>query len=203
MNRQMKTLFGVLVPPLLVFVLTLFILRIDIASTLLLTSVTLLVTLISARARRNQYPTLDAIDGKMEAELNALMKQGQTDMDQVLFVAKHVKSKPVADNAMELYRLGEKIMEYLKRNPHKITKARRFFGYYLDTARDILSKYHEFEITGIQSQEVDNIEVKTSGALLTLQDAFKKQYIQLANNELIDIEADIDLLQKTNPPDQP
>lgn len=113
MNRQMKTLFGVLVPPLLVFVLTLFILRIDIASTLLLTSVTLLVTLISARARRNQYPTLDAIDGKMEAELNALMKQGQTDMDQVLFVAKHVKSKPVADNAMELYRLGEKIMGYI------------------------------------------------------------------------------------------
>ncbi|MPN38172.1 hypothetical protein SDC9_185696 [bioreactor metagenome] len=50
---------------------------------------------------------------------------------------------------------------------------------------------------------MDNIEVKTSGALLTLQDAFKKQYIQLASNELIDIEADIDLLQKTNPPDQP
>lgn len=199
MNRSLKSLLGILIPPAIVFGLTLLIIRIDIYSSLLLTAVTFLIALISIRARSKAYPRLDLPSGVMEEELAGLMKQAEADMDQVLFVAKHVKSKDIADNAMALYHLGEKIMEYLRRNPHKITKARRFFGYYLDTARDILGKYYEFEITGIKAQEVDNIETKTASALITLQDAFKKQYIQLATNELVDIEADIDLLQKTHP----
>lgn len=199
MNRSLKSLLGILIPPAIVFGLTFLIIRIDIYSSLLLTAVTFLIALISIRARSKAYPRLDLPSGVMEEELAGLMKQAEADMDQVLFVAKHVKSKDIADNAMALYHLGEKIMEYLRRNPHKITKARRFFGYYLDTARDILRKYYEFEITGIKAQEVDNIETKTASALITLQDAFKKQYIQLATNELVDIEADIDLLQKTHP----
>ncbi len=199
MNRSLKSLLGILIPPAIVFGLTFLIIRIDIYSSLLLTAVSFLIALISIRARSKAYPRLDLPSGVMEEELAGLMKQAEADMDQVLFVAKHVKSKDIADNAMALYHLGEKIMEYLRRNPHKITKARRFFGYYLDTARDILGKYYEFEITGIKAQEVDNIETKTASALITLQDAFKKQYIQLATNELVDIEADIDLLQKTHP----
>lgn len=203
MNRSTRTLAATLLPPVLMFVFVFFILRIDIYSTVLLTAVTLLFAAIAARARRKNDPGLPGnLSAELEAELQALMKQAQTDMDQIQYVARHVKSREVADNAMALHRLGEKIMEYLRRNPHKITKARRFFGYYLDTARDILTKYHEFEITGIQAREVDNIETKTTSALLTLQDAFKKQYVQLATNELMDIEADIDLLEKTNPRDK-
>lgn len=199
MNRSIKTLSAVVIPPAIVFLLCFLIIRIDIASSILLSFVTFLLTMISTRAKRKAYPRLDLPSGVMEEELAGLMKQAKADMDQVLYVAKHVKSKDVADNAMALYHLGEKIMEYLQRNPHKITKARRFFGYYLDTAKDILGKYYEFEITGIQAEEVDNIELKTSSALITLQEAFRKQYIQLATNELVDIEADIDLLQKTHP----
>lgn len=202
MNRSIKSLLGIVIPPVLVFVFSFLIIRIDIYSTLLLTFTSLIIVFISKRARAKAYPQLNLPSGVMEEELAGLMKQAQADMDQVLFVAKHVKSKEVADNAMALYHLGEKIMNYMTRNPHKITKARRFFGYYLNTAKDILGKYYEFEITGIKAEAVDNIELKTSSALLTLQDAFKKQYIQLATNELVDIEADIDLLQKTHPKDQ-
>lgn len=203
MNRSLKSLLGVLLPPILMFAFVFLILRIDIYSTVLLTGVTFLVAWIANRARRTNAPPLAGnLSAELEAELAALMKQAQADMDQVQYVARHVKSREIADNAMALHRLGEKIMEYLRRNPHKISKARRFFGYYLDTARDILTKYHEFEITGIKAEEVDNIEVKTTSALLTLQDAFKKQYVQLATNELMDIEADIDLLEKTNPRDK-
>lgn len=201
MNRAIKSLLAVIIPPIIVFGFCFLILRIDIYSTLLLSLTTLFIAYISKRAKSRAYPQLDLPSGVMEEELAGLMKQAEADMDQLLFVAKHVKSKDVADNAMALYHLGKKIMDYLRRNPHKITKARRFFGYYLDTAKDILGKYYEFEVTGINTEVVDNIELKTSSALLTLQDAFKKEYIQLATNELVDIEADIDLLQKTHPKD--
>lgn len=198
MNRSTKSLFGVVIPPLLVFILCYLIIRIDIYSTVLLTVVTLLVTLIVNRTHQVNHPRLSATNSaEIESDLAELMKKANSDMDSILQVAKKVRSKDVSENAMLLYQLGDKIMVYLERNPHKITKARRFFNYYLETARDILAKYYEFELTGIKAQEVEDIEVKTTGALTTLQEAFSKEYVRLATNEMMDIEADIDLLEKT------
>lgn len=198
MNRSTKSLLGVLIPPLLVLVLCLLILRIDIYSTLLLTTATLIVCLIRDRTRRSINPPLaPSVPAEIERDLEELMKKADADMGSILHVAKRVKSREVSANAMALYQLGEKIMVYLRRNPHKITKARRFFNYYLETARDILAKYFEFELTGIKAQAVDDIEVKTTGALKTLEEAFEKEYVRLASNEMMDIEADIDLLEKT------
>lgn len=198
MNRPTKSLLGVLIPPVVVFILCLLILRIDIYSTILLSAVTLLITLIRNRTHQTNNPRLSSSNSaEVENDLTALMKKADVDMGSILHIAKNVKSKEVSQNAMLLYQLGEKIMVYLRRNPQKITKARRFFNYYMETARDILAKYHEFELTGIKAQEVEDIEVKTTGALKTLQDAFQKEYVRLATNEMLDIEADIDLLEKT------
>ena len=199
MNRATKSLLGVVIPPVLVFILCYLIIRIDIYSTILLTVVTLFITLIVNRTNRTNNPRLTTTNSVIiESDLADLMKKAQSDMDSVIQVAKKVKSKEVSENAMILYQLGVKIMVYLERNPHKITKARRFFNYYLETARDILAKYYEFELTGIKAPEIENIEVKTTGALTTLHEAFRKEYVRLATNEMMDIEADIDLLEKTN-----
>lgn len=198
MNRSAKSLLGVLLPPVLVFLLFFLVIQIDIYSSILLTVVTLFIALLYNRRRRAEHPRLTSASEAIEGELAALMKKADEDMGRILQVAKKVKSKEVSQNAMELYQLGDKIMVYLRRNPHKITKARRFFNYYMETARDILTKYHEFEMTGIKAQAVEDIEVKTTGALVTLKDAFRKEYVRLATNEMLDIEADIDLLEKTN-----
>lgn len=198
MNRPTKSLLGVLIPPVVVFILCFLIIRIDIYSTILLTVVTLLITLIRNRTDQTNNPRLSSSNSaEIENDLTALMKKADEDMGSILHVAKNVKSKEVSQNAMLLYQLGEKIMVYLRRNPQKITKARRFFNYYMETARDILAKYQEFELTGIKAQEVEDIEVKTTGALKTLQEAFQKEYVRLATTEMMDIEADIDLLEKT------
>lgn len=199
MNRSAKTLLGVFLPPAIVFILFYLVVRIDIYSSILLTLVTLFITLVSERARRKSNPRLSMTSSEeIENDLEGLMKKADADMGSILNAAKRVKSREVSENAMLLYQLGEKIMTYLRRNPHKITKARRFFNYYMETARDILGKYHEFELTGIKAEEIDDIEVKTTGALKTLQEAFRKEYVRLAANEMLDIEADIDLLEKTS-----
>lgn len=200
MNRYKKPLFGTYFPPVLVFLIFYFVIRIDIYSTLLLTLVTLTVTLIRRRTKNqgsSRRPSVP-VSAEVEKELAELMAGGEKNMEGILQIAKTVKSREVSDNAMALYQLGDKVMTYLKRNPEKISKARRFFNYYLETTKDILSKYYEFERTGIQSSEVEELEQRTSSALVTLQDSYKKQYVRLVKNEMMDMEADIDLLEKTN-----
>lgn len=200
MNRYTRSLLGTYLPPLVVFLLFYLVIRIDIYSSLLLTVVTLAVTLILRRTKRqSSYGTPSAsASAAVEKELAELMAGGEKSMAGILDIARTVKSREVSDNAMALYHLGDKIMNYLRRNPAKISKARRFFNYYLETTLDILTKYYEFERTGIRSSEVEELEQRTSSALVTLQDSYKKQYVRLVKNEMMDIEADIDLLEKTN-----
>lgn len=200
MNRYTRSLIGTYLPPIVVFLLFYFVIRIDIYSAILLTLVTLAVTLIRKRTKRlgSYHKPSASASAEVEKELAELMAGGEKNMAGILQIAKTVKSREVSDNAMALYHLGDKIMSYLRRNPEKISKARRFFNYYLETTEDILSKYYEFERTGIHSSEVEELEKRTSSVLITLQDSYKKQYVRLVKNEMMDIEADIDLLEKTN-----
>lgn len=200
MNRYTKSILRTYLPPIAVFLLFFFIIRIDIYSSILLAVVTWVVALILRRTNNRKSltrPTATA-SAAVEKELQELMAGGEKNMASILGTAKKVKSREVSKSAMTLYQLGEKIMTYLKRNPEKISKARRFFNYYLETTEDILTKYYEFERTGIHSAEVAELEERTSSALVTLQESYKKQYVRLVKNEMMDIEADIDLLEKTN-----
>ena len=98
MNRATKSLLGVVIPPVLVFILCYLIIRIDIYSTILLTVVTLFITLIVNRTNRTNNPRLTTTNSVIiESDLADLMKKAQSDMDSVLQVAKKVKSKEVSE----------------------------------------------------------------------------------------------------------
>ena len=92
---------------------------------------------------------------------------------------------------------GLQILGYLRENPDKVMPARRFFTYYLDTAARLISRYVEFQATGLKSGEVRAILEKTAGALPVLQSAFDRQFTHLMQGELMDVEADIELLKST------
>ena len=73
--------------------------------------------------------------------------------------------------------------------------ARRFLNYYLDTAAKLTSRYVEFQNTGLKSTEVENILNKTAESLLVLNSAFERQFTNLMHGELMDVEADISVLE--------
>ncbi|HIX60087.1 MAG TPA: 5-bromo-4-chloroindolyl phosphate hydrolysis family protein, partial [Candidatus Blautia gallistercoris] len=103
----------------------------------------------------------------------------------------------VKQNAEVLFGTGTRILSYLQENPDKIKLARRFFNYYLDMAAKLLSRYIKFQNTGVKSPEVLEILEKTAKALPVLNTAFEKQFTHLMEGELLDVEADIELLKST------
>ncbi len=129
--------------------------------------------------------------------LKSLMNEGLADLNAIRRGATNSKEPTIRENANQLYRTGVRIYEYLKDNPDKIPVARRFLTYYLDTAAGILDKYIKLEKTGVVNQNMFTLTRQTENALLTLDEAFKKQFSNLVTNEVIDIEADIQLLEQT------
>lgn len=197
-KQKFSSLVKAFLGSLALFVLMFFLIRIDIYSSLLLAVTGFLLGWLLVRPKPSAARDISLLDASLDQELKDLMLEAQERLAHIQAMSQSVKHRTISEESQNLTRLGEKIMDYLRRNPHKITKARRFFGYYLTTAEDLLKKYAEFERTGIQSQEVEELAQKTADALRTLQDAFRKQYVHLATNEILDMEADIDLLEKTN-----
>ena len=91
--------------------------------------------------------------------------------------------------------LGSRIIT--KRQPLVHTRGKALFNYYLDTGQNILSKYMRLENSNPGSAEIKELSEKTSRGMDILYDAFTKQFSRLMRNELMDVEADIKMLEES------
>lgn len=130
-------------------------------------------------------------------ELQRLLNEAQKDLKQIGKAAREITNIKTRQDAEALEAGGKRILAYLQENPEKIGMARRFFTYYLDTAAKLLARYVDFQNTGLHSEEVTEILCKTAESLPVLNKAFEKQFIHLMQGELLDVEADIELLKST------
>lgn len=130
-------------------------------------------------------------------EIKELMEEAHRDMTMYKNHLDQVKAPEIKEEGEKLYATGKSILDYLEDNPRKISKARRFLNYYLETSKELIVKYVSFEKTNIKTEELVRIYESTLKALNILQEAFRKQFVKLASNEILDIESDIQLLEKT------
>lgn len=138
------------------------------------------------------------IEGMPEREeLQSLLNDAYVDLEKIDQSIQAIKAPAAQTDARSLYNTGMKILSYLKDNPEKIKLARRFFIYYLDTAVKLLSQYVGFQDTGLHSPEIVDILNKMTEALPILNKAFEKQFAHLMEGELLDVEADLELLKST------
>ena len=108
-----------------------------------------------------------------------LLAEAKKDLAEIRRAGKQIADAFVRDDAERLYATGQRILSYLEENPEKIKRARRFFTYYLDTAARLLSRYLDFQETGLRTGEVTGILDRTARALPVLNRTFEKQFTRL------------------------
>ena len=153
------------------------------------------IFLLTKPVKRIGSTPVDSLKGGQE--LLQIMSDAHEDM-QVIYRASQVTLDAQIDvKAKKLHELGNRLLTYLGNNPEKISSARRFFSFYLDTGANILSKYMNLITSNPDSPQVQRLTPETARALDILHDAFMKQFNKLMQNEVMDVAADIDLLEKT------
>ena len=118
-------------------------------------------------------------------------------MKQIGKAAREITNIKTRQDAEALEAGGKRILAYLQENPEKIGMARRFFTYYLDTAAGLLERYIQLQETGLRTPEVTEAVNKTAQALPVLNQVFEKQFTRLMEGELMDVDAEISLLENT------
>ena len=101
-------------------------------------------------------------------EMQRLLDDARNDLNKMKGSTSKIKDNSVQSDAHSLCDTGERIYVYLNEHPEKISLAKRFFTYYLDTAVNILSRYVEIQNTGLNTYEVNEVMKKTSGSLLVV-----------------------------------
>ncbi len=132
-----------------------------------------------------------------KSEFKRLLLEAKQDLDLLRTATKQISNLPLRHQSQQLYRSGVRILEYLEKNPDRIPAARRFLGYYLTTAVDILRKYIPFQKSGLKTDEVKQVTDATKKALPVLLEAFEAQFTTLMQNDILDIESDIKVLELT------
>lgn len=153
------------------------------------------VFLLTKPTRRIGSVKVDSLKGG--PELLQIMSDAHEDMQSIYRASQQVKDSAIKEKALKLHELGNRILTYLGQNPKKISSARRFFSFYLDTGANILTKYMNLMASNPDSERVQRLTPETDRALDILHKAFMEQFNKLVQNEVMDVEADIDLLEKT------
>ena len=130
-------------------------------------------------------------------ELQKLLEEARKDLKQISRAAREITNIKAKEDAEALEAGGRRILSYLEENPEKISMARRFFTYYLDKAAGLLERYTQLQETGLRTPEVTEALRKTAGTFPVLNEVFEKQFTRLMEGELMDVEAEISLLENT------
>lgn len=153
------------------------------------------VSLVSKPRRKIGRINVDRIvNGE---ELQRRLEEAMEDFASIEASMRKIEDVSVKEQVEKLKAIAENIIGYLEEHPEKIGQARQFIDYYQDTASSLLQKYVELQDTGLGTEEVKRLKANTSHALEKLNFAFEQQFQKLMRNEMLDMDAEIRLLDQT------
>lgn len=117
---------------------------------------------------------------------------------QSLFDLSSEVAKPRVQEKLErLCRTGEQILGELTREPRQIELARAFLTYYLEAAQRIVKRYTELARRESPDREVNETLARAEASLDSIQRAFDQQLVALLQREVIDLDSEVELLERT------
>src|SRR5699024_10314123 len=142
--------------------------------------------------------------GRMEVEkigngevLHERLLEAGTDYRRMQKAAGKILDPVLKQDAQTLLTTAGSILKFRTDNPKKIPSARRYIDYYQETAANVLENYVELQDSRLATKEAQRILQNTKEAVATLKEAFQMQFEKLLQNELMDMEADLNLLKQT------
>ena len=88
-----------------------------------------------------------------------------------------------------------KIFQYVMAHPDRKSQIRRFLNYYLPTTLKLLNAYDRLDEAGVSGVNIDGAKGRISEVMRAIVDGFDRQLDALYQGEVMDINAEIKVLQ--------
>lgn len=128
-------------------------------------------------------------------EIQQMLELGEKKTGEIARAAQSVKDPEFVSGVNAIVATSHDILAYLAKNPARVKRARKFLSYYLETTLFIVTGFAEVESSN--DPEIVASRAKSKQILGTIQQAFDKQLAVLLRNDVMDIDAEIDVLRST------
>jgi hypothetical protein len=142
-------------------------------------------------------PQTLALPSGLDADSAATLRAAQDSIHAVQAAGRGIIAPAVRDKVDGLARTAQRILTELRDDPRRLPLARGFLTYYLLAAERIVAGYVELSARNLASPEADATLQRAVGAMDTIQRAFDRELVDLAQTDVIDLDAEIRLLETT------
>ena len=149
-----------------------------------------------SKSRQNDFD-FTSIDGITKEVHEAALAEGKEKLSKLQASTDRIQDRSVQMKARNICLLTEKILDSIKKDPKDLKPARSFLNYYLDTAMNILRQYNDIAVQEVRSRDVEEVVKKVDRTLGTLEQAFEKQLAKLMENDVMDLDTELTVLEKT------
>jgi 5-bromo-4-chloroindolyl phosphate hydrolysis protein len=138
--------------------------------------------------------SLTGITPEMVAEA---IRDGRLQIAELRSVGQRVSNPLVQFKVKQIADVADKIIDDIRKDPGDLKAARPFLNYYLDSTVKILERYAELSAKKILDKDVQLSLKRVEGLLDSIRLAFHKQLAKLLENDMLDLDTEMSVLEKT------
>lgn len=129
-------------------------------------------------------------------EIDPIIEEGNRALSEMGRLYMSIEDPEVKKKINELMRVTDKIVQDAIADPTDIPQIKKFLNYYLPTTIKLLNTYDRMSAQGIAGENLDKSMKNINEMLDTSIEAFKRHLDSLFDNQALDIETDIDVMNK-------
>ena len=129
-------------------------------------------------------------------EIDPIVEEGNRALSEMGRLYMSIKDTEVRKKINELMRITDKITQDAIADPSDIPQIKKFQSYYIPTTIKLLNAYDRMSAQGIQGENLDKTMKNITEMLDTAIEAYKNLLDSLFANQALDIETDIDVMNK-------
>ena len=152
--------------------------------------------LISAFKPKNVL-TFEAPEDVTPQLLESTLKDGEAKIKLLVQYASGIADLSVRKKVMDISAVIRNIYDNFKKDPKEIKYAKQFLSYYFDTTIKIVKKYVELSSQNLHDPAIQKTLLKAENMLGSIETAFEKQQAKLLSNDVMDLDVEIETLEKT------
>lgn len=152
---------------------------------------------LTFKPSKKKQISLDLDDSENSKLLQESYQKALTDYNYIKGSLKYIKDNELKMQLQDMQKVSSNILRYLQKHPEKINLARRFIDYYQDTVAGLIEKYVEIENTQLNTENVIDIKERTKNTLFGLSNAYTEQFEKLINDQLMDMDAELKVMENT------
>lgn len=132
----------------------------------------------------------------VDPALAAVLEQGQQAMAKLQSLLDSIRDYRVSAKIKQIEALTGAILRQVERSPDKLKAVRQFMNYYLPTTLKLLEQYVQLQDVGLQGENIQSGMAQIEALLDKVIVAFQKQLDGLFAREVVDITADIRVMEQ-------